>query len=275
MLSKLVRKVWRLFGRVQVEDFRSNDVRFDGDYSCWLDALQFAGKYDDELILERVLAAVMDVKDGRAAFERDSVTFEQIEYNWPLLGSLMWIAASQGGKLSVVDFGGSLGSAYFQHKTPLSTLESVSWAVVEQPKFVSVGRQSVEEKGLRFYYRIEDVFSEANPTILLLGSVLQYLPSPWDYLDSLLRYPFEYVILDRTAFLVDRDIDRLTIQTVPPTIYAATYPAWFLSKKRLRAAFVHAYEEIAHWKNSDSYRISGDVTSFEGFMFFRRGAVTR
>jgi mono/diheme cytochrome c family protein len=49
-----------------------------------------------------VTAGVKKVLAGEAAFERDSVCFEEPEYRWPLLASLMWIAARSNGELSVV-----------------------------------------------------------------------------------------------------------------------------------------------------------------------------
>ena len=67
-------------------------------------------------ILDKVLAATLKVKQGQAVFERDSVLFDEIEYSWPLLAGLMWAAASNGGKLNVLDFGGALGSSYYQNR---------------------------------------------------------------------------------------------------------------------------------------------------------------
>ena len=82
----------------------------------------------------------MTVVDGRAAYERDSVLFEEVEYVWPLLASLMWVGARHLGSLNVLDFGGSLGSTYFQNRIFLATLPSVRWNIVEQPRHVEVGR---------------------------------------------------------------------------------------------------------------------------------------
>src|SRR5215475_3829712 len=93
-----------------------------GDYSSWEAAKKQAGSYDDGIILEKVEQAALKVRNGEATYERDSVLFDRIEYSWPLLAALMWVAARNKGKLTVADFGGSLGSSYFQNKVFLEGL---------------------------------------------------------------------------------------------------------------------------------------------------------
>ena len=80
-----------------------------GDYHSWDEALASSAGYDSEIILEKTRAALLKVKNGEAAYERDSVLFDEIEYAWPLLAGLMWVAARCQGTLNVLDFGGSLG----------------------------------------------------------------------------------------------------------------------------------------------------------------------
>jgi len=104
---------------------RGMGVSFEGDFATWEEARAHCTGYDSEAIFTAVLAATLKVKHGKAAFERDSVTFEQVEYAWPVLSGLMWAAARNGGKLNVLDFGGALGSAYFQNKKFLKSLAEV------------------------------------------------------------------------------------------------------------------------------------------------------
>ncbi len=91
-------------------------LRFEGDFATWEEASAQCAGYDAEDILAKVLAATLKVKSGEAACERDSVLFDDIEYAWPVLAGLMWAAARNGGKLNVLDFGGALGSSYFQNR---------------------------------------------------------------------------------------------------------------------------------------------------------------
>src|SRR3954462_15124415 len=113
---------------------------WSGHYKNWQEALSLTKGYDASAILEKVKSAVLKVKNGEAVYERDSVLFDKIEYSWPLLSALLWIALKKINELSVVDFGGSLGSSYFQNKMYLRTLKKLRWNVVEQKNFVEAGQ---------------------------------------------------------------------------------------------------------------------------------------
>jgi hypothetical protein len=87
-------------------------------------------------------------------------------------------ALAQHGHLDVLDFGGALGSLYFQHRSYFSNLEAVQWCVVEQREFVTEGLAHVADGCLRFYESIEACCKECNPAIGIASSALQYLPNP-------------------------------------------------------------------------------------------------
>ncbi len=115
-------------------------ITFDGPFVSWEEAKQRSSGYEDEQILDKVLAATLKVKRGEAVFERDSVLFDEIQYAWSVTAGLMWAAALDSGRLSVLDYGGSLGSSYFQNKKFLEDLQIVRWSVVEQAHFYEAGR---------------------------------------------------------------------------------------------------------------------------------------
>jgi hypothetical protein len=48
-------------------------------------------------------------------------------------------------------------------------------------------------------------------------------------------YNIPHIIVDNTFFNYE-DRERITIQNVPPSIYPASYPCWFLSYKKLVTA---------------------------------------
>jgi len=87
-----------------------------GNYATWAEAKAASGGYDDPAILDRVRNATRAVRDGRAAWERDGTLFEKPWAHEPLLNALRHIAAAEGGKLDIVDFGGALGSTWWQHR---------------------------------------------------------------------------------------------------------------------------------------------------------------
>lgn len=200
-----------------------------GDYASWEEAQLKSTGYDSSIILNKVYDAMLKVKNGEAQYERDSVTFDKIEYSWQLLAGLMYAAAKNDGKLNVLDFGGSLGSSYYQNKKFLSGLESVNWSIIEQENFVECGRNNFANQHLHFYNNIDECFRNQSPTVLVLSSVLQYIEKPYELLEELLSYNFDMILIDRTPFAYSGK-DTITLQTVPPEIYHASYPCWLFNE---------------------------------------------
>jgi putative methyltransferase (TIGR04325 family) len=249
-------------------DLSQEDLHLSGDYQSWDEALAASTGYSSELILEKTKVALLKVKQGDAAYERDSVLFDEIQYAWPLLAGLMWVAAQSNGKLNVVDFGGSLGSTYFQNRRFLQSLPFVRWNIVEQEHYVKAGGEYFEDDHLRFYERVNDCFSQTSPNLAVLSGVLQYMRKPFDVLEELLNPPINYVILDRTP-ISEYTIDRLCVQKVPPSIYPASYPTWIFSRDRF-LSFLKSkpYKVVASFKTPD--KLSGPVPfTFEGMIMTR------
>ena len=98
---------------------------YKGFYNSWDDALKVSFGYESQLIFEKVKKSALKVRDGKALFERDSVLYYEKIYNWPLLAILFKIASERNNTLDLVDYGGSLGSVYFQHKKFLSCLKQI------------------------------------------------------------------------------------------------------------------------------------------------------
>ncbi len=211
---------------------RDGGIHFEGEFASWEEASSYGTGYDAENILAKVLEATLKVKQGIVAFERDSVVFDKIEYNWPVMAGLLRAAAQDGGSLNVLDFGGALGSSYFQSRNFLETLTTVRWNVVEQTHYVEAGRAYIQDEKLRFWQSIRECLTENQPNAILLSSVLQYLPDPSEIFSSLLDAGAHVVILDRTIVNCS-DSDRIYVQHVPSSIYTASYPCRSLSQSRL------------------------------------------
>jgi putative methyltransferase (TIGR04325 family) len=202
-------------------------IRFT-ERRTWSEARAASTGYDLPAILERVTDAALKVKRGEAVYERDSVLFDRIEYSWPVLAGLMWAAARNAGRLSVLDFGGSLGTSYFQNRKFLRDLP-VRWRVVEQPHFVEVGRQRFAEGGLEFFGSIDEAVAAGAPDIVMFGGSLQFVERPFEVLEHVARIPHKLLILDSTPF-AEIDEDRVCVQHVPPSIYSASYPSHVFSR---------------------------------------------
>jgi len=243
-----------------------------GDFATWEEAKKKSGGYEVESILIKTKESLLKVKNGEAVYERDSVIFDKIEYSWELLASLMWAAAQNGGSLNLIDFGGSLGSAYYQNKTFLDKLNSVSWNIVEQQNYVKVGIESFQNDNLQFYYSISDCCSELGNKIdvILFSGVLQYLENPFEILKEAFSCGIKYIIVDRTGFTLNNK-QRITVQKVPNRIYEASYPCRFFSEKDFLAYFEdNNYDLVADFDALDKVNIP---SKYKGFIFLRKDAV--
>lgn len=244
-------------------------IYFSGHYDDWPSASRSATGYDADLILERVKQATLEVIAGRAAFERDSVLFNEVRHSFPLLAGLLRAAAENSGRLSVLDFGGSLGSSYFQCKNFLSVLGSLNWNVVEQPHFVRCGRECIKSEQLKFFYTIDEALRNNKHNVALLSSVLQYLPDPYIVLSELIQSNINYLVIDRTPFS-ETDDDVITIQHVPPSIYQASYPCRIFSKKALMACLLSHYEAMAEFDCAEGSAVAGNMKFTFGGIILRR-----
>jgi putative methyltransferase (TIGR04325 family) len=237
---------------------------FFGDYSSWEDAQSETGGYDQPGILAKTEIAMRQILAGRAAFERDSVLLPNPEYPWPLISCLLYVAQADGNRLSVLDFGGALGSTYYQCRPFLKNVSQLAWMVVEQKHYVESGRREFSRGPVSFHEDVQGACLLQKPNFLLLSSVLPYLPDPWSHLDELLALDIRCLVIDRVPFL-GSNRDRLTVQKVPPEIYPASYPAWFFSRNRLLSICArHQYRERAEWTCADDWNPDGGKASFVG-----------
>ena len=241
-------------------------IHFEGDYARWADAQADCDGYEARVILERTTEAARTVKRGEAAFERDSVVYTKPAYVWPLLTSLLWAAARHGGSLSVLDFGGSLGSTYFQHRSWLKDLARLRWSIVEQPSYVKVGREEFEDESLKFFDDVPAALRAERSRVLLVSAVLQYLEAPYAMLEELMNADFDVILLDRLAFSGEGR-DKLTVQRVGERIYPASYPAWFFDRQRFVGALERRYRLVQVFQPAD--RASGG-NYYEGLLFERK-----
>lgn len=229
-----------------INSSNSDKFGFFGNYSSWEAVQKKAMGYDSDLIINKVKNALIKIKNGEAVYERDSVLFDKVQYSWPLLSALLYIILENNNKLSILDFGGSLGSTFYQNKAFFSNLNYLKWSIVEQEKFVKVGKENFEDDTLKFYYNIDECLKEQKPDAILLSSVLQYIEKPYNLINDILNYDFNYIIIDRTTFN-NEDKDRLTLQVIPPEIYQASYPAWFFDENKFMNLFSSKYDIIAEF----------------------------
>ena len=262
---RILRNTGRRFG------YRGGGRRkggFEGNYDNWESAssaaLRIGAGYDQPCILDVVEKSTMAVIEGKAAFERDSVLFNYPDYPYPVLACLLKLAAEKRGRLSVLDFGGALGSLYFQCKPFLNRLESLRWNVVEQSHFVMKGNASFQTSELRFFPTITDCLSSERPDVAIFSGVLQYLESPNTCIDEV-GATGAALLIDRTP-TVSESADAYTIQNVPASIYRATLPFRAFGRESLSRMKPPGYVSTADFDALDgNVMLGGREIRFKGF----------
>ncbi len=237
-----------------------------GDYNSWKEAENKCSGYKSANILESIKNATLKVKNGEAVYERDAMLFDRIEYSWPLLANLLWIAGKNDNRLSIIDFGGSLGSSYFQNRHYLQEIQEVKWSTIEQPHYVATGRKEIAGNELDFFETIDAAVRERGPhNIVLLSCVLPYIENPYELLTTIIDKEIPFVIIDNTYFNLKAS-NRLTIQKVPPVYYEAAYPAWFLDYDQVVNLFTKKYKLITAYTNDQILYLDGQLIRYQGFV---------
>ena len=232
--------------------------------------MELCSGYSDSGILDKVRQSAGKVRDNEAAYERDSVLFPAVHYSLPLLSFLLYAASRSGNQLNLIDFGGALGSTFYQNKKFIKHLEVLNWNIIEQEHFVVTGRKEFQTKSLKFFFTMEESLSQCKSEILLLSSVLPYIADPYQLLRNAMLLKFRFVIIDRTPFLSADFPDRLTIETVPPIIYKAKYPAWFLNKNKFLDFMQVEYELFQEFESWESWDLADTKAQSMAFLFIRK-----
>ena len=249
-------------------------IRWSGDYKNWEEAASKCVGYDPDIYLAKLIESTQIVRDDESKCERDSIVFDEILHPYALLSNLF--AASSHLKaqsLYILDFGGSLGSLYYQNRKFLRLLPHFTWNILEQDKIIQAGKEHFQTQELCFHTNIEEAKShikQGDTKVLILSGVMQYLPTPYEMITELLEsFDFDIILLDRTAISKTQK-HRITIQEVPRQIYRAAYPCHAFAKAELLAIFLrgrgHHLLDTFDSYCDESY---ADI-EFKGFAFVKK-----
>ncbi len=243
-------------------------IRYRGVYLDWESATLAAGGYAEEGLFTRLETAALAVKRGDAAWEQDGVLYDRIPADSPVLLSLARVALARGGRLTVLDYGGAFGSTYRQCRAHLPEVSEMKWCIVEQPQLVASGRRNFQTGQLVFEESLESSLQHGIPDVAILSSVLQYLKDPHDLIRRMARVPVDYLIVDRLPYSLTKEL--ITVQVVPPSLYAASYASWLFDADKFASTLSEDYELLAEWKGKDPpIRGRGIGARFAG-SFWRR-----
>lgn len=255
-----IRRMWRQFRHPIVAQ------QYSGDFESWDEVEGASAGYESANILEKSLIAARAVRDGKAAWERDSVLFAEPSCNKPLMGALHRIARETRRALNLVDYGGAFGSVWWQHRSQLIDIGIATWRIVELPGVVEIGMREFSVTPLSFHRSLPEANASKPVDVILFASSLPYLRDPFGVLSEVARSGIAYMIIDRTGF-VHRGRNRLTIQNVPLSIYKGSYPCWFFDYEGFSTFTSKDWVVINEWLCSDVADIDAD---FRGMLMKRR-----
>lgn len=241
---------------------------FHGDFATWAEARAQSRGYGEAAGFERVVAAARAVRSGHAAWDRDGIVFAEPRLHEPLVGALRRVAAGCGGRLHLIDFGGGLGSTWWQHRQALQDL-ALRWRVVEQLRLVEAGRAEFTDAILSFHVDLAAALAAGPADAILFSSVLPYVEYPHGLLDRAVEVGIPHVILDRTPFIAGGR-DRLAVQVTPPELGGGSYPCRIFARSPLLARFSGRYDLVAEWPVS--FDQTDHNVAYCGLHFQRRPA---
>ena len=250
--------------KIVVKNFITGDKNkffFKGPFNTWKDALINSEGYHSSKIIDKLFISAMKVKNKKFAYERDTVLFSQPSYNWMLLYNIFKYFNNYRN-FNLIDFGGSLGSTYFQHKLFLNSFKTMKWNIIEQSKISKIGNKFFSNKNLKFFNNLEPAIKKNKSKFIILNNVLQYIENPSYIIDILSKYKGMTIIIDNIIF-TEKNKDIIIVQKTPKRIYEATYPLRIFSKSKFLKKISQYFKIIENKKNNFSFDLSFDNVDYK------------
>ena len=128
--------------------------------------------------------------------------------------------------LTVLDFGGALGSLYFRMRRFIPA-EKVAWTVSEVEETAAYGQKKFSSDELQFV----SGHPPAQTDLVIASSSVHYTQDPYETLSNLTDARPRFFVLDRQP-LVDFE-ETFVAQRVPFSIYDTAHPYMLMNKNRI------------------------------------------
>lgn len=216
----------------------------------------------------KAIEAAARVARGEAVGVRDGILQDEIEYSWPLLAGLMYVAARNAGRLSVLDFGGGPAVTYLQNRRFLTHIPSLDWRVVEMPDYCAACEGRFPLPGLSFHASLDAACAAGTPDVIILSGVLNMLEHPYDLLADISARAIPHILIDRLSMSL-LGHERLTIYRADPAHHPAlAFPCWWFDEAKLKSALEPDYTLI---ENFAAFFNPGPFASERAGYIFSRG----
>jgi putative methyltransferase (TIGR04325 family) len=235
-------------------------VTFSGDYQTFAEALSAADDpgYHGDIAIDRYVRRYREVQQGMAAM---------IEANGDkLLPTIAVFGMTEpvDGVYEVLDFGGGYGAMYDVLRVMFPE-RKIRWTVIEVPPIVARGSEMGASQSKIFATEIP----ERRYSIVIASGSIQYTENPVETFSMLTALDAPLMFIGRVPIAPSLQQDRLTVESIPSSLFKAKMPAWFFSPKwRSRLACVG---EIALQWNSpgDTIVLDGEQFCYQAFLLRR------
>ena len=195
LLKKLLSKnIFNFFYKVKILFFKKR-LNLKGNYKNYYEALKHSNGYQESLILNKVRNAIIRILEGEDVWERDGSIFPNPK---PRQEIIKIIEQLSNKKLSIIDFGGGLGTLFINNRELFKSVEK--YCIIEQENFVEVGNDISRKYNLpiKFLESLRNV--DFNPDLIIFSSVLQYIPNLEEVLIQTYKLDPEVILIDRTCY---------------------------------------------------------------------------
>lgn len=219
-IKKILRRIYRLF----LKKTKTEQLMWTENINAW----NTQNTYDADNIIKKVYQATKNVKDGIFPYERDSVNFNEPIYQDSFIITLKKAIKKFGKNITILDFGGALGSHYYCYsKYPEFSDINFTWVIIEQEKFIEIGKKEFEDKNLKFCKDFKEMITSYNkPNVIIASSVFMYIENYNTFLEELIKLKSEFFLVARTFIDPTLNKNTTTTQNIPEGIYKAEYPCY-------------------------------------------------
>jgi putative methyltransferase (TIGR04325 family) len=219
------------------------------------------------LICQKCLIASLKVRGGEAIYERDGALFYDNEQEGGLVAAMLNVK-ELSGSLSVIDFGGSFGTTFLRHKKYLCEVGLVAWDIVEQPHFVQAARTHFTKDLDEYFESVAEAESKRRHNVILASNVIQYLEHGLDLVSEWSRL-LPFVVLNNVPLHEQEDL--ILVQSVPPSMYSATYPVRFFNRAQFMERIEKDFRVVRLYASEAIWPVNGKYVPSTGMLLESKG----
>ncbi|WP_322906514.1 methyltransferase, TIGR04325 family [Paenibacillus campi] len=214
---------------------------FFGNYASYEEALKQSTGYENPIIIEKIKQyTITHIKNLETRLDTRSQQ---------LLTSFAHIQATMPkNEYRILDFGGGMGVHYYTLKAFLPPTVRFQWVVFETPSMSAAGKENFANDELSFINKSELEYAAASGEFdfIIASSFVQHTDDPETYFNIIKSFNTLFILMNRLQ-LIEQEKDILSVQYVDPTIYDASYPAWFLAENKWLNLMQQEHDILFRW----------------------------